>query len=180
MSEDTDILSPDQAFDILSNQRRRYALHYLSEHPEGEKLQELARRLAAWENEISVEKVSKKQQKRVYVSLYQTHIPKLEAEGVVDYDSESGLITLTSHADDVTTYLQDDEDRSDQWHRYYLALVVAGTAVFTATALELPVFAALTPTIVGLAILFAFGALTVQYFLVRRRESQGVSRSSEH
>lgn len=179
MTPDTDELSADQAFDILSNRRRRYALHYLSEHPEGETLQELARQLAAWENEIDPDQVSKKQQKRVYVSLYQTHIPKLESEGIVDYDDESGNITLTGRADDVTTYLRDDDDRSEEWYRYYLGLLAASTVFYAATALDLPGFDLFTPTVAGLVILLAFGALTGWYVLVRRRESQGVAGRSQ-
>jgi DNA-binding transcriptional ArsR family regulator len=179
MTPETDDLSADQAFDILSNRRRRYALHYLSENPGGETLQELARQLAAWENEIEVEEVSKKQQKRVYVSLYQTHIPKLESEGIVEYDDDSGNITLTRRADGVTTYLRDDEDRSEEWYRYYLVLLGASSALFVATVLEVPGFSLLTPTVAGLVILLAFGLLTGWYVVVRRRETQGVGGHSQ-
>lgn len=171
MSEqNTDPLSRDQAFDILSNRRRRYALHYLSSEGEGVTLQDLAVRIAAWENEVQPDELTKKQRKRVYVSLYQTHIPKLEEAGIVEYEDETGLITLTNRADDVTTYLRADRDLSDRWYRYYLTLVIVSTIVFTASVLDLPVFEAFSPTLVGLAIILSFGALTVAYFLLYYRD----------
>jgi DNA-binding transcriptional ArsR family regulator len=178
MTPDTDTLSPDEAFDILSNRRRRYALHYLSDHPEGETLQELARQLAAWENEIEVEEVTKKQQKRVYVSLYQTHVPKLESAGVIEHDDDSGLLTLTGRADDVTTYLRDDTERTEDWYLYYFALVGASVVLMGLSILEVSVFAALSPALVGLVVVLAFGLLTGWYALIRYRESDGIAKQS--
>jgi hypothetical protein len=174
----TDTLSPDQAFDILSNRRRRYALHYLSSNPGGETLQELARQLAAWENAIDPDEVSKKQQKRVYVSLYQTHIPKLEAEGVVDHDDESGLITLTGRATDVTTYLQEDEDGDDGWYRYYIGLVGITAALSVATLVGISVFGDLSSALLGAVVVLAFVVLTAAYVLARQRTSEEIDRNS--
>lgn len=171
---DPETLTRDEAFDVLSNRRRRYALHYLTEHPGGVTLQALAREIAAWENEIPVEALNKKQQKRVYVSLYQTHIPKLESIGVVEYDDETGMITLTSRASDVTTYLQSDHPGRDSWYRYYLGLVAASLVVFSATALNVGPFAALSSTLVGLVVIFAFAILTLVYFLDQYRQSRTV------
>lgn len=173
-NHDTEPLSRDQAFDILSNRRRRYALHYLSKEVDGVTLQSLAERIAAWENDLDPDELSKKQRKRVYVSLYQTHIPKLQDAGIVEYDEETGLITLTSRADAVTIYLEADKDRSDTWYVYYLALVVISALVFGASVLEFSVFAALSPTLVGLGIILAFGALTVSYFVLHYRDSAAV------
>lgn len=178
MTPNTEALSPDQAFDILSNRRRRYALHYLSEHPEGETLQELARELAAWENKIDIESVSKKQQKRVYVSLYQTHVPKLESTGVINHDDESGLLTLTGRANEVTTYLREDTERSDSWYVYYLGLVGASALFLIPTIAGFSVFSALSPAIVGITVILAFGLLTAWYGVIRSRESDGIAKTS--
>lgn len=171
-STQSEPLSADEAFDILSNSRRRYALHYLAEHPEGITLQELAREVAAWENEIPAESLSKKQQKRVYVSLYQTHIPKLESIGVIEYDDDSGMITLTDRAAEVTTYLDSDESGSDAWYRYYIGLVVASLAAFTATVLDIWPFDSVSMTVVGLGIILSFAVLTVIYFYTQYRNAR--------
>lgn len=168
----TEKLSRDQAFDILSNRRRRYALHYLSKEADGITLQNLAKQIAAWENETPVEELSKKQQKRVYVSLYQTHIPKLEEAGIVDYEDETGMITLTNRAGDVTTYLRAGHDRSDEWYRYYLVLVIVSTVVFGASVLEVSLFGAIPPVAVAVATIAAFAVLTVSYFLLEYRDAQ--------
>lgn len=170
VDSDSETLSRDQAFDILSNRRRRYALHYLSNNPEGVTLQTLAKQIAAWENDTSVESLTKKQQKRVYVSLYQTHIPKLEEVGIVDHDQETGIITLTNRAGDVTSYLRVDQTSADEWYRYYVGLVLLSTLLFGLTVLDVSVFAALSPTVVGIVILLGFALLTGAYFLTRYRE----------
>lgn len=164
-------LSQDQVFDILSNQRRRYALHYLSGTQDGVSHQTLARQIAAWENEIPVESVSKQQQKRVYVSLYQTHIPKLESIGVVEYDSDTGMITLTNRADEVTTYLRVNGGNEGRWHLYYLGLVSISTIVFVATVLNVWPLSVVPLSVVGLVIMFAFGLLSIGYFLQRYRRT---------
>lgn len=167
---DTEPLPRDEAFDILSNRRRRYALYYLSSEGDGITLQSLAREIAAWENEVPPESLSKKQEKRVYVSLYQTHIPKLASAGIVEYDDETGVITLRDRARDVTPYLRAGRrDYTDRWYRYYLALVVASTVLFSLTALEVSVFGAIPLTVVGFLIILAFGGLTVGYVVVRAR-----------
>lgn len=170
VNSDTEPLSRDKAFDILSNRRRRYALHYLSNNPEGVTLQTLAKQIAAWENDTSVESLTKKQQKRVYVSLYQTHIPKLEEVGIVDHDQDTGVITLTSRAGDVTSYLRSDRSTRDEWYRYYIGLVALSTVVFALTVFDVSVFAAVSPTVVGVVILLGFALLTGVYVLTRYRE----------
>jgi hypothetical protein len=168
-----DTLSRDDAFDILSNRRRRYALYYLSSHHDGITLQQLSREIAAWENGVPVESLNKKQQKRVYVSLYQTHIPKLESIGVVEYDDESGEITLTRRADAVTTYLRADQQGDTQWYRYYLGLVGLSFGVFLLTVLDVGPFGLLSLTLLALGIILAFALLTLSYFLSEYRKIGG-------
>jgi len=77
-------LSQDLVFDILSNTRRRMVLYYLREYGAPASVQEIAERIAALENEIPPEELSRQQRKRVYVSLYQTHLPKLNEAGIIE------------------------------------------------------------------------------------------------
>lgn len=126
-------LSQDALFSLLSNPRRRFILQYLNRTGEPIKLQDLATEVAAWENETDPEALTDKQQKRLYVSLYQTHIPKLEEAGIVDYDGDTGQIRLTGRGDDLNKYLDadaPDDDDTRQWGRYYLLITAFGVVVY--------------------------------------------------
>jgi len=106
---DHDQLSQGEVYDLLSNARRRYVISYLRDRDEPVELTDLSRAVAAWENDTSVEELSDQQTKRVYVSLYQTHVPKLDDSGLVDYDQETGEIALTSSVNELDTYLPAEE-----------------------------------------------------------------------
>jgi DNA-binding transcriptional ArsR family regulator len=126
-------LSQDTLFSLLSNPRRRFILQYLNRTDDGIQLQDLAAEVAAWENETETDALTDKQQKRLYVSLYQTHIPKLEEAGIVEYDDDTGEIRLTDQGTDLNRYLDanaPDGDDGRPWGRYYLLIAVAGGLVY--------------------------------------------------
>ncbi|SFR49142.1 DUF7344 domain-containing protein [Halorubrum sodomense] len=126
-------LNQDELFSLLSNPRRRFILQYLNKNPGGIRLQDLATEVAAWENETDPEELTDKEEKRLYVSLHQTHIPKLEAAGIVEHDSDTGEIRLTDRGTDVNRYLDADApdgDDSRPWGRYYLLIALFGVAVY--------------------------------------------------
>lgn len=83
----------DDIFHLLQNSRRRDVLAYLEE-TEQTTLRELAEHIAARENGLSVAELRSDQRKRVYISLYQMHLPKLTAHGVIDYDKSRGTVAL--------------------------------------------------------------------------------------
>jgi DNA-binding transcriptional ArsR family regulator len=131
-------LSQDALFSLLSNPRRRFILKHLNGIEGSVKLQELAAEVAAWENETDPEALTDKQRKRLYVSLYQTHIPKLEEAGIVEYDGDTGDIRLTDRGSDLNRYLDGDaaeagDDR--RWGRYYLAVALGSAAAYAAVAI---------------------------------------------
>lgn len=83
----------DDMLHILQNKRRRAVIRYLKRR--GEKsatLDELATHIAAQENYVDASQVSSCQRKRVYVSLYQSHLTKMNDFGVIDYDQDRGTI----------------------------------------------------------------------------------------
>jgi len=132
-------LSQDALFSLLSNPRRRFILQHLNSIDESIQLQDLAVEVAAWENETDPETLTDKQRKRLYVSLYQTHIPKLEEAGIVEYDGDSGEIRLTNRGSDLNRYLDadaPDADGTHHWGRYYLLITLVGTLAYGALALS--------------------------------------------
>jgi hypothetical protein len=105
-------LSKNVRFEILQNQRRRDALSYLRANGGTATLGEMAEYIAAKENDIETRAVSSSQRKRVYIGLYQCHLPKLADAGVVDFDKDRGDIALRSEAAQLDAYL-DDEHHAD-------------------------------------------------------------------
>lgn len=121
-------LPQDTAFDLLSNGRRRLLLQRLR-GTDGVELGELATELAAIENDISADELSAQQRKRTYVSLYQTHVPKLEDADVVTFDPESGIVRPTDRVNELVAYF-DTETTDIAWDRVYLTVAVVGLLVY--------------------------------------------------
>ncbi len=158
-------LSQDTLFSLLSNPRRRFVLQYLNRVDTPVTLQELSVETAAWENETDAENLTDQQRKRVQVSLYQTHIPALEDAEIIEYDSDSGEITLTDRADDLNVYLHGDIEEEDRrWAMYYLALAVTGVVVYAASTLIAGVGEFWT-TVIGLIWILGLAGLAVVHYL---------------
>jgi len=103
----------DRVFTILQNRRRRLVLEYLRTH-ESTTQSDLARYVAAVENDIDEAAVTSTQRKRVYVSLYQAHLPKLDGFGAVSFDRDRGTVERTPRTEDLLTYLDRFHDQSAQ------------------------------------------------------------------
>ncbi|WP_440006064.1 DUF7344 domain-containing protein [Halomicrococcus sp. SG-WS-1] len=123
-------LSRDDAFHLLRNRRRRYALHYLKRE-ESLSIADIADQVAAWENGIPTEAVTSTQRKRVYNSLQQIHLPKLADQGIIEYRPRTGMAELTDEAEQLDVYLEVVPDRDIPWSEYYLGL---GAVCFGLTA----------------------------------------------
>ena len=133
--QQTPPLTRETVFSLLSNERRRQTLRHLWESPESD-IGELSRELAAWENDVPVNQITYKQRKRVYTSLRQSHLPKLDDAGVVDYDRDRGTVVLTSEASVLEAYLDGKgvSEADVNWSTVYLAVAVVGTGLTLLTA----------------------------------------------
>jgi hypothetical protein len=93
----------DTLFSILSNERRRLALHTLRHESEPMDRRDLAETVAALENGKERADVTPTERKRVYVSLHQHHLPKLEDAGAVVCDASK--VSVGTNADAIVSYL---------------------------------------------------------------------------
>jgi DNA-binding transcriptional ArsR family regulator len=134
-------LSTDDIFKTLSNRRRRYVLHYLRQSNDNVPMRVLSEQLAAWENGIEPSQVRPKARKRLYTALHQTHLPKMDQFGVVEYDKDRGIISLTDSMGQFDTYLDEMEDVR-AWSRVYLALGGGVTALVAVASLGISPFSA--------------------------------------
>lgn len=125
-------LEPDDAFEVLSNRRRRYVIHQLLQHGDVTDLRALSRQVAAWENEKPVDQVTAEERRRVYNALQQFHLPKLHEMGVVSYESGRGTVSSTPVAEGLRTYLDRGDDRTDCRSVWVASGVLAAVAVIVA------------------------------------------------
>lgn len=88
--QDTDQITVDELFQALANRRRRRVIHALEDGTRD--LGALARAIAAVENGIDIDDVDAQQRKRVYISLYQVHLEKLDEWNVVEWDAQAQTI----------------------------------------------------------------------------------------
>jgi hypothetical protein len=174
-SENSDRLSKDVIFELLKNRRRREVLAYLLEADETVTLGELAEQIAAWENDTEINALNSDQRKRVYVALYQTHLPKMDDAGIVEYDQDRGLITLSDNADLLMMYLDTDTHRQDRWDRWYAAISLVGVVVVTGALLGVPPLAAVPAIALAGTVVGAFSVLAAAHVMTNRREEQTVN-----
>lgn len=90
-------LTKDDAFHLLQNARRRAVLRYLLERDDQDvfRMRDMAEEIAAWEHDTTVRQLTSDERQRVYIALYQTHLPKLDDHGVINYDQSRGNVAPT-------------------------------------------------------------------------------------
>jgi hypothetical protein len=150
-------ISNDELFDVLSNQRRRYTLHYLKQNgDEPVEMGDLSTQVAAWELGIEPEALAYDERKRVHTSLYQYHAPKLDDAGIVEYDSQRGTVELTRAGADLDLYLEAVAGRDIPWSTYLLLLSGFGASLMGAVWLDVAPLTALSDATWGLFVAVAF------------------------
>ena len=91
--EGRDDLSHEDLFDALAHERRRHLLDVLDEAGAALSLSDLARSVARQER-ASPRPVDDGTVKRVRLSLYHWHVPKLEDAGLVEFDPDARTVGL--------------------------------------------------------------------------------------
>lgn len=102
---DPDSSSLDVIFDALSVRRCRYALRSLEASETPISLDELAEEVAVREHETAIDDVPSEAVKRVYASLYHSHVPKLADADLVDYDWEHETVALSGNGEWMSRHL---------------------------------------------------------------------------
>jgi DNA-binding transcriptional ArsR family regulator len=155
---EAEALPLDQVFEILKNSRRRQTLHYLEQNGGEASLSDLAEHIAAIENDVAVEAITSSQRKRVYVGLYQCHLPKMDDMDIIDFEKNRGTVELAHNASQLGPYL--DRDDSDGWHWLYAGVTTTGVGLFAVSAFgSAPL--GLTPTTVLGALLLVMALCSV-------------------
>lgn len=164
-------ITTDDLFFTLSNERRRRVLEYLRERRERVQMRELVREVAAREHGIEPDALTYDQRKSVYVSLRQTHLPKMDSLGIVRFDPDAGTVELVEGVVDFDFYYEPVRPDDLSWGTFHvglagvLALIVAAASVGVFPFALLPGWA--LPWLVVAAYAVAGG---VQAYLTRTRQ----------
>ncbi len=141
----SDTLSKGEIFEVLRNQRRRYVLQYLKQDGDPVELGDLAQQVAAWEYETTLDDVTPEQRKRVYTTLQQTHLPKMDEAGILRFDSDEGMIEPTDLTPDISIYLEIVPGEEFAWRELYLSLGAISCALVAALWIGIYPFTVLSP-----------------------------------
>jgi len=173
-AEEEALLSKDQIFHILQVQRRRDVLRYLKGTEGPVRMRDVAEQVAAWEHDTTVAALTSEERQRVYIALYQAHLPKLDTEGIIDYQQSRGIVERTPVADQFDPYLETPEPDDDigdvdaeptegtnQWPIYYFGASGVSALLIGGVALQAPVLSAFSGFAAGALVLLLFSALTV-------------------
>lgn len=163
--------SRDRTFELLSNQRRRFVLFYLQNHDSTATMRELAAKIAAWENDIEETHVTYKQRKRVYTSLYQSHLQKMGEYGVIEYERNSGNVKLTPEGESLDAYLEIVSGNNIPWSDFFLGLALLSSAFMLAVVLNAPLFVSVPEAVAGFLICGVF-AVSALVHMARTRQSR--------
>ena len=174
-------LSKDKIFHLLQTPRRRHVLRYLKGREGTVEMRDIAEQVAAWENKTSVQALTSDERQRVYIPLYQSHLPKLDEEGIIEYNQSRGTVKRTKLADQLDRYLTVDGTETDgeveterelPWESYYLGVSVFSTILLAGSVLGVSVLTTLPAVAIGGAIVAMFSFITLAQVMVeKKRES---------
>jgi len=142
--------------DLLRNERRRQVIKHLQDTVGVITLRRLAEDIA--EEETGESPAPKNVRNSVYNSLHQTHLPKLDRRGIVEYESDRKTVRLTSDARSVDAYMEVVTSYGITWSEYYSLLGTVALAVVLAALVGVPGVAAIDPVLWATLFLTAFGA----------------------
>lgn len=96
----------DTAFDLLRHTHRRLLLACLAEHADPITLPDAAEEVTRSAHEARIENVDAETVRRIYLTLYHRHVPKLVDADVVRYSQEGDLIGLTDPGADLVERME--------------------------------------------------------------------------
>ena len=161
-----DSLDPEEIHEILRNDRRRLTLKYLKQRLEPVPLRDLSERVA--ELESSTSPAPRDLRQSVYNSLHQTHLPKLDGYGIVDYERDQKVVSLEARAKDIDVYMGISTPVGVTWATYYRSLGVMGLLAVVLSGADVPLFANVEPLLFGTVFMVLFAVSTVYQLWARR------------
>jgi hypothetical protein len=154
--------------DVLRNDRRRLVIERLRNGVGEESVADLAEYIGGVESGESPPPRNIRQS--VYVSLHQTHLPKLDELGIVDYDDDEKVVTVADRADEVAVYMEVVPKYGISWAEYYFGVGLLGLLSLAGGTVGVPVLATSPPRLVA-AVFLGVVTASAAYQLVDQRSS---------
>lgn len=164
--QENDRLDPEEIHEVLRNDRRRLTLKYLKQRLEPVPLRDLSERVA--ELESSTTPAPRDLRQSVYNSLHQTHLPKLDGYGIVDYERDQKVVSLEARAKDIDVYMGISTPVGVTWATYYRSMGVLALLAVVLSSADAPLFSNAQPLLFGTVFLVLFAASTVYQLWTRR------------
>lgn len=152
-----------ETLNLLGNDRRLRVVHSLVESGEPTTTKDLATRIAEAEAEQG-DVTADDLYKSVYVSLQQTHLPKLADHGIVKYDPETNTVGPGPRLDEARVYVQPHGQESASLPPTLALLAGLGLVTVAGARFGVPVVSAVEP-----AVWAALALLAVLVVVVARR-----------
>lgn len=140
-------MDESEVFHILGNDRRREIICTLAEVKGGLSVSDLARQIAEKEEDVES---SKNLYKSVYVSLQQTHLPKLAKKDIVVYDKDTQRVEPGQTFSQIQPYLRETNGQA-MTLRLVVPLLLSALGLFVALGLtmRIPIIESIGTTVVG-------------------------------
>lgn len=161
-------LEPVDIHDVLSNERRQHTIEFLRDAGGQMPARDLAVKIAEAETGDSPPPDNIRQS--VYVSLHQTHLPKLDDLGIVEYDSESKTVELLDPVEQVGVYMETVPKYGLAWGEYYLGVSLLGLLLIIGGEIGVPVLASVGSLALATGT-FGLMIASALYQTVRQRSS---------
>ena len=162
MSETQNVpqLTKYEIHDVLRNERRTRVLEQLQQKRETVQLRELSERLAVLETGETPP--PRNIRESVYNSLHQTHLPKLDGMGIVEYERNRKLVSLADGSQQVNLYMETVPANDVSWATYYLTVGIVVVTITTLSSMGVPAFA-MVPVTVWSILFFGLFILSALY-----------------
>lgn len=161
-----DDIDRGEVHEILRNDRRRAAIEVLREKLGAVSLRNLSEAIA--EREAGESPPPRNVRESVYNSLHQTHLPKLDERGVIEYDRDRKTVKLEEGARDVYVHMEVVNEYGITWADYYRSLGVLALITIVATGLGTPALASVEPILIASLFLMVFAVSTARQLWVNR------------
>ncbi len=161
-------LDPSEIHDVLRNDRRRLVLDRLRTDEEAAAVRDLAEYIAAVES--GERPAPRNVRQSVYISLHQTHLPKLDELGIAEYDADEKVVRLAERAGEVSAHMVDAPDEEPRPSTFLLLVGSLGLVTAAAGTLGGPPVSDLTVLLTG----GLFALLVLAAFPEARRRGRTV------
>ncbi|NUB93962.1 ArsR family transcriptional regulator [Haloterrigena sp. SYSU A558-1] len=159
----TESLEESEVFHILGNDRRRAIVQLLAEEAGQVDVSDIASEIAASETDTTP--VPNNLYKSVYVSLQQTHLPQLQEDAVIEYDSDSKTITPGPNFEDVLQYIDGHGELQASVLQLHLAFCIVGLAIIALAGLGIPLVSSIDPVLSSVLVFLIVAASSLYRLL---------------